>query len=382
MAVNLYIEPLDTLFFRDSRPFGAGEQSFAETTFPSPMTIYGAVGSYFLDKAGIDLGDYINGRVKVREIGDYKESISGTGFAIKGPFISFDDEPYFFPPANLWVSGYHKTTPHWLKPYDDLRGRKWDVLNIIPLEIPPGDIEPMSGFIAADDMSTYLSYSAESEPWLAHQRYESGFFVRDTKVGHKIDENSGVVERGMLYTSSHLRFIDTAAEQLRYKKATILVVIDSMTASDFTSLVSKVGGEKRSARFRAVEATDKLVCDSEEVLAVIKQKKRFIVYLATPAIFEKGWYPSLPTEFSGAELISAAVNKPQYLSGWTRTGSGAAGIPRPIKRVAPAGSVYFFKADDWTDEQFDVMYKTYHLNRSISSEYPDAGFGICLIGVW
>lgn len=382
MAVNLFIEPLDTLFFRDSRPFGAGEQSFAETTFSSPMTIYGAIGSYFLEKAGVDLGDYISGSVRVSGIGEYKESISNTGFAIKGPFLSFDDEPYFFPPANLWVSGYHKTTPHWLKPYDDIRGRKCDVLNRVPLEIPPGDVEPMSGLIAPDDMSTYLSYSPQSEPWLLHARDESDFFAKEIKVGHRIDENSGVVERGMLYTSSHLRFKDTAAEQLRYKKAAILVVIDSLTASDFTSLVSKVGGEKRGAKFRAVEATDKLIPDSEELLTMIKQKKKFIVYLATPSVFEKGWCPSLPAEFSGAELISAAVNKPQYLSGWSRTGDGAAGIPRPIKRLAPAGSVYFFSAEKWTDQQFDAMYKTYNFNRSISNEYPDAGFGICLIGVW
>jgi hypothetical protein len=90
----------------------------------------------------------------------------------------------------------------------------------------------------------------------------------------------------------------------------------------------------------------------------------------------------LPAEFNGAEFVGAAVNKPQYISGWQRDGKGTGGIPRHIKRLAPAGSVYFFKADKWDNLQFEKLYKKYHFGESLSEEYPDAGFGIALIGVW
>jgi hypothetical protein len=90
----------------------------------------------------------------------------------------------------------------------------------------------------------------------------------------------------------------------------------------------------------------------------------------------------LPAEFNGAEFVGAALNKPQFISGWKRHGKGMYGEPRLIKRLVPAGSVYFFKADKWNDVQFETVYKKYHFGESLSEEYPDAGFGICLIGVW
>ena len=81
-------------------------------------------------------------------------------------------------------------------------------------------------------------------------------------------------------------------------------------------------------------------------------------------------------------MVGAAVNKPQYISGWARSGKGAGGEPRPIKRMVPAGSVYFFNTNGWDEQKFGCLYKKYHFGKSLSGEYPDAGFGIALMGVW
>lgn len=38
------MKPLDTLFFRDSKPFSRGEDTWADTIFPPyPSTVYGAL---------------------------------------------------------------------------------------------------------------------------------------------------------------------------------------------------------------------------------------------------------------------------------------------------------------------------------------------------
>ena len=58
------------------------------------------------------------------------------------------------------------------------------------------------------------------------------------------------------------------------------------------------------------------------------------------------------------------------------------GSPRPLKKLAPAGSVYFFKAERWDVSKFERFYRDCHLGKSVSEEYPDAGFGIAMIGVW
>ena len=380
MTVALYIEPLDTLFFRDSRPFTAGEDTFAESTLPSPLTMYGAIGSYYLDSHNHSLDDFMKGSVTTK-LGSYSRDIKGGVFTIKGPFLCFDRKPYFPAPANLWVYGDGKS-PLILKPYKDIRGRRSDLGELHPVVFDwDGEIEPCKGFITISDMQTYLSGGKKS--WRLNSRAESDFFLKEGKVGHQINAPSRTVKEGMLYSVRHLRFRDTAQEQLRYKKASLLVVIDSVETVDFTEKIYCIGGERRGVVFAPVENSSKLVPEDPNVLNKICESKRFFIYLASPAIFKGGWRPAwISSDFVGAEMVSAAVNKPQYISGWVRSGKGAEGQPRPIKRLTPAGSIYFFKADGWDDKKFYSHYKKYHFGESLSDEYPDAGFGVPLIGVW
>jgi len=58
VSLHIEIEPLDTVFFRDNRPFDAGIDTVAETILPSPLTLFGVIGSYYLNVKEISLQNF------------------------------------------------------------------------------------------------------------------------------------------------------------------------------------------------------------------------------------------------------------------------------------------------------------------------------------
>lgn len=380
MVVHLHIRPHDTLFFRDSRPLVAGHGAGSESTLPSPMTIYGSIGNYLLDRLGITLSDFIARSISCEALGSYSTDLANSGgFRIKGPFLALDGKPYIPSPANLLVSGADGMIAHFLRPDIDRNVTfKWDTgdkyLSLIsmPLVGPEDSIKPFTGFITHEAIKQYLAGPAGIYR-LKYARMESDFLMREPKTGQSINDETGTVNEGMLYSAAHLRLID---------RASFAVEVCGVGKSDFSSPTHRIGGDGRPVTIEAADSTESLFPPDAGVLAAIKSDKRFFVCLATPAVLDKGWTRDWTTVFHGATLVGAAVGKPDHISGWMRSGKGAEGGPRPMKRLAPAGSVYFFKADGLNEETIERFYEQYHFNESLSCEYTDAGFGVALMGAW
>src|SRR5581483_1168486 len=120
--------------------------------------------------------------------------------------------------------------------------------------------------------------------------------------------------------------------------------------------------------------------------------------LATPAIFGRGWVPQwldrttregAPPGLQGKirlKLVSAAVPRHQAVSGWEMENRR----PKPVRWMAPAGSVYFFTVIDgdaailaeegWLAPVSDDE-ETSEPHRPVSKNRDD-GFGLALWGVW
>ena len=385
MTVCVSIQPLDTVFFRESLPFTAGESNFAESGLPSPLTIYGAIGSYYLETNKLSLDDFKSGSLPETKLGRYSEDLKDTGFTIKGPFLAYDNTPYFPAPANIWMYG----TPYLLTPrlHDNsyISDLAESGVNFISLEGLPDGAKPLSEFISAQEMQVYLS--GDKEIWLLDERKpesgDKGFVSREIRYGHQLNPYSRTVQEQMLYSARHLRFQDGIVPDGHYHRASLIVVVDKLEARDFPQKVFNIGGEKRLACFMPVNDCFSSLRNMDEAMNKIKERRQFFVYLAALAIFDGGWQPKKwPAEFDGAKLIGAAVNKPLYISGWQRSGKGMIGSPRELKRAVPAGSVYFFKTENWDDQCFEALYTKYNFGESISSYYPDAGFGTTFIGAW
>lgn len=111
--IQICIEPMDTLFFRDHRPFTAGEDTFAEFTFPSPLTFFGAIGSAVLNStSGAEMGKFVRGKYKHPKLGKYDADLTNTGMKLKGPFLHKENEIFFPPPANLWIVRGEDSIPY------------------------------------------------------------------------------------------------------------------------------------------------------------------------------------------------------------------------------------------------------------------------------
>jgi CRISPR-associated protein Cmr3 len=107
--------------------------------------------------------------------------------------------------------------------------------------------------------------------------------------------------------------------------------------------------------------------------------------LATPAIFSKGWLPGWIDEASLTgivpgtnlltRLVSAVVGRWTAVSGWNHAGKHG---PKPLRRMAPEGSVYFFERLGGSVEWEKLWL------RSVCDDERNRndGFGVTLWGAW
>lgn len=400
MALLVFLEPLDTCFFRDARSFGVDESTFAASGIPNGLTLYGALGSFILAEHEVSVSDFAAGKVPDdirRKLGVYSSDLQDTVMRLQGPLLaapSIDGQlqPYFSVPANLMtVRGRLRGRPYLALPADEhyMDGKKWDLDESIPgvraLRFPdPGDsalkLQQTAGYLCTRLLNQFLDGRLNTMAG-GNAREESDFFLRENRTGNHVDRSSRTVTEGYLFATQHLRFKDALAGN-RYAKAGLAVTIEGPEAGDLQDGIVFLGGERRRARLSCLALNDRLIPRSSHVIESISQKKRFFIYLATPAVFRNGWH-RIPWPFDqNAVLVGAAVNKPARLSGWQRGGTGAGGRPRSFYRAAPAGSVYFFEAPSWTKDQFRAMYDRFHCSESVSEVYPAAGFGVALIGTW
>ena len=140
-----------------------------------------------------------------------------------------------------------------------------------------------------------------------------------------------------------------------------------------------LGGERRSIRWR--HGPEKLPECPTAVRTAIVQSRSCRLILATPACFAHGYLPGaarLVRSGVTATVQAVANNRYQVVSGWDY----ALGKPKPSRRLAPAGTVYFLKlagSDDAIGQFVDDVWL-----QSISDDEQDQrdGFGLALLGTW
>lgn len=140
--------------------------------------------------------------------------------------------------------------------------------------------------------------------------------------------------------------------------------------------VLSLGGERRLSGLTTSKTG--FPSPSKDLINAIERNRRVRLVLLTPAIFDLGFRP---THFPDAKLIACAVGRPSVVSGWDhcRTDRYPRGRPKPSRRCAPAGSVY------WLELQPEVDVKRWvdeHWFKNISTHEQDRrdGFGLAVVG--
>ncbi|MGF7396694.1 type III-B CRISPR module-associated protein Cmr3 [Thermoanaerobacterium thermosaccharolyticum] len=354
------IKPLDTLFFRTPKPFFKGEDTWSDSFFPPyPSTVYGAVRSYLIFKNGT-LEDFYNG--KYRDIIGTQEEKGK--IVIKGPFLAENGKPIFKVPYDLVCLKGDNETLHYLqfRKKPSLMISNYNLDNAL-LWRREGVVDNSEGWLNFIDFKEYLTLKAEEFSYIESKSY----FEEEDKIGINIDENTKSSKYGHLYRISMIRLKENAE---------LIVEIEGIDSFDEKGVL-QLGGKARAAVFEK----------GEDVFNDLKNLKfnlndgLFKIYLATPAIFKKGWLPywinenTLIGEFKGIKLklLACAIGKPIFIGGWDI----AQGNSKPLNKAVPAGSVYYFEL--LNDMDLNTLKEAFHF-KNISDEKAEEGFGLSFIG--
>jgi CRISPR-associated protein Cmr3 len=145
-----------------------------------------------------------------------------------------------------------------------------------------------------------------------------------------------------------------------------------------------LGGERRLMYWRdGTDALSPLAQPPSEVLEAVKESGYCRIILLTPGIFAEGWRPDV-TNWAAhnvqPELVAAAVDKPTVISGWDLAAVPPG--PKPTRRLAPAGSVYYLHLKGKADDIGQWLSDTWLTCLSDDTEDRASGFGLAAIGVF
>lgn len=351
------LKSLDTLFFRTGRPFTMGEETWAEIVFPPfPSTLYGALRSFLIFQRGT-LTEFESGNFK-NELGTLNEK--GT-LKIKGPLL-LKDELLFPCPLDLVRDKSNKE----LQLLEFLSKPRLFIsdypLNNVLINKSIKNVDEPSGFLTSIELADYLQCKKDRYSSIE----DSNLFVYENKTGIARDRETLTSREGFLYRIPMVRL-----------KEDVYLAVKVEGVREFpASGVLQLGGEGKGASF---EKTDDLFNSLRNIKLDFKNRF-FKIYLATPAIFEKGWLPewinekSFEGEYNGikVKLVGCSIGRSLDVGGWDI----AKKRHKPLLKAVPQGSVYYFKIMDGSD---DEIIKTFHL-QNISDVNPEEGFGLSLVG--
>lgn len=376
------VVPHDPLIFRDGKPFTATPGARATSVpFPYPSTLAGAVRTLS--------GALANGGVFPK--GNDAAIQQVLGYQVVGPFL-FDmrrTEILFPAPQDALLLK--------LEPYDEQRARRVPlqptmrfagVLTNLPdglqLVAPGEDIKTKRhpnapAFWRWEHVQAWLSAPQADEVVLDTLGIRA--LPTDYRTHVSIQHTTGTAEEGALFQTAGLTFVHAPQKAARpaLGEAAELALVVQTDAPLRTSL-GAVGGERRLGAWESTEST--LPDCPEAVRRAIQQTRRGRLILATPAHFTQGFLPTWVCEHpSGVKLriVGAAVGRPVHVSGWDYKKQK----PKPTRRLAPAGSVYFFEIEEGDDAALDRFINEVWL-RPISDDEQDRrdGFGVALLGTW
>jgi CRISPR-associated protein Cmr3 len=335
-----FLEPLDVLFLRGNKLFG-DPGSYGESLVPPwPSVAAGALRSRMLADAGVDLAAFAAGRVTHPTLGTPENpgAFRVTRFQMARRLADGRVEPLIAPPADLVIGEQDGkvNSVRALNPTAPAAG----VLSSSPLPKLPVLVEAERGKAASGywlGEAGWRRYLAGETPLPGDLIKSSELWRIDPRVGVGLDAATGRAADGRLFSVQAVAMFPGVG---------FLVGIAGAVSP--ASGMVLLGGDGRAA---AIHAAAPNVAEPD--YAAIARARRCRLVLATPGIFPEGWkLPGLDAEgrfhlgeVSG-RLVCAAVTRAEIVSGWDL----AKWQPKPARRAAPAGSVYWLDELDATPE--------------------------------
>lgn len=353
---------MDTLFFRDGKPFIMGEDTWANSQFLiSPSIIYGALRTVYF-------AENIHELEKANKNDDPTRDLT-----INGIYFEIGNDIYLPLPLDCVKLKEDVKEESHNQAFTLSLTKNDNFLSSCPLEfiLEPKkenqvENEP-NGLIRISMFKKYLSHKVNSFSY----KNINDYIISEPKIGIFIDKKTGTSKNQYLYRANMLRFSSKNGISVK-------IVVDFVNLNLPKNGLIKLGGEAKPCKYLINDGIN-----MEFSLNFNNQsEKRFKLYFLTPAIFEKGWLPSwidansLIGNYCGLKLklLTAAIGNPIEIGGFDIKKKK----PKPMLRAVPSGSIYYFEI--LNDEiSINDAFKQLN-NKSISDIYPEQGFGIVFFG--
>lgn len=367
------ISSLSPLLFGTGKPFSTDPGSLNADTLPLPLpsTLANALRSTIAQE---------------QEWFDYRADLLLC--EQRGPLLMVDGTAYFPKPLDAVPFKKDKKVVLFPGRPSDAGGCDLPEKELRPvLATPQDDCEPTKDeddkpFWSANDVVDWLCHSS-NQPFNTTPATMDVCKERRVHVGMVLETRAA--ERSALYQTEGVCLTTVLERKKEPKKGEdpwLKQRFSLLTEFDATAIEQEIhsnafglGGERRLVTWQTpgVGAFD---CE-EKIRTALGTKPRGIrLQLATPALFDHGWRPAW-TNLNGVELklVAAAVGRRQPVSGWDVQKRR----PKPVRWMAPAGSVFFFEVVGGDPTSLADAWLT-----PVSDNEQDKrdGFGLALWGVW
>lgn len=390
----LLIEPRDPLIARDGRPFSPSQRRMRPLDWPYPSTAAGSLRTVL----GKDRPDGFSSET-IRELKD---------ISVAGP-LPWSSGALFVPAPNDIVCDASGRC-FGLRPASYVEGEKGDL---------PDGLTPV---MLPDAAGSEVKFSDPPDWWAIRKLTDwlvttggppSRFFedrlafrespAKDARTQREIDPATLANKEGMLFQSVGL-VLDELRDGQGNRRATTEPDVLALRVSCMNSFQKQIGdldhvhpfgGERRVVRWRRASTTSLAEAWTCPVAAraALAGSKRVRMVLVSSAIFDHGWRPGWlrwrgtdsgrswvgnpPESPIELRLVGLCNRRWKAVSGWSLESPRG---PKPIRRLTPAGAVFFFEvaegqdaarlADRWLEPVSDA-----------AADRRD-GFGLAAWGVW
>lgn len=389
----------DPVIARDSRPFGAGIR-MKSLDWPYPSVLAGSVRTALGKKHD---GNFDPGTVealkKISVHGPLPVVSSSVYFPAPKDILVNDsggsgDETYAIRPATLLGDGEGCDLPNSELQPPMLSFRAAEEFK--PATIAPfWSVDAMAAWLVNPDGAGFSAPKARKMGDMKAGQKPEGFDLpaKESRFHSAIDPVPGTASDGMLFETVGLDLSLKCSHAMMGITARIETEDHSPVNVTGFAEVHPFGGERRLSFWKSEDRPPVGWECPPGVADALTKAKFFRMVLATPALFSHGWLPgwidtttltgmppSAPENNVGKvclKLVSACVERWKPLSGFSLE-KGNEG-PKPLRRVVPAGSVYFFRMESGNAGDLAKCWLC-----PVSDNLQDRidGFGLAIWGIW
>ena len=391
--VTLMLTARDPVVSRDGRPFGstggARGNRMRPVAWPLPSVVAGSLRTTLGKAAGKQFSE------------DTARTLLQT--SVWGLFPQLNGTLYLPAPIDCVVvpdKGPVRARP----PETDFGSCDWPAEGLRPVVVAeadaPDDFKP-------DDAPAWWPLDCLAA-WLANDpqppTFRGSFLVlpeTEYRTHVEIDPDSGASRENRLFTTAALplaclprfgsRLTDPFAE--RFAPISLVTRVQphdwAAEAARTLKTLHPLGGERRLVHWEVVN-TDPWTCPAAVSAALSRTNQaRIRMDLATPAIFRDGWKPGwLGRDLTGTppcggpklKLVGVCIERWRAVSGWSLAAlNGDRPGPKAVKRMVPAGGVYFFQVENGAAAGLASCWL-----KPVSDDDQDQrdGFGLATWGIW